>query len=99
MKGYIYSIINTVDGKRYVGQTVNITRRLGDHFRQLKAHKHPNYLLQKAWDTYGEDNFITKYDEFEINEAADLNQKEIDAIKYYNSFADGYNLTPAVNLL
>ena len=36
MKSYIYYIINKVDKKRYVGQTINLEKRLYDHFYELE---------------------------------------------------------------
>ena len=32
MKGYIYQIINKVDGRRYIGQTINLEKRKWVHF-------------------------------------------------------------------
>lgn len=93
MKGYIYQIINKVDGKRYVGQTINLEKRKASHFSKLKTNSHPNYLLQKAWNEWGEENFEFSYEEIEDASPEILNQKEIETIARFNSFIDGYNRT------
>ena len=43
---------------KYVGQSVNIRRRIAEHKRDLKKHVHANDKLQKSWNKYGKDNFI-----------------------------------------
>lgn len=94
MKGYIYQIINKVDGRRYVGQTINLQKRKNTHFSQLRKGTHPNDLLQKAWDDWGEESFSFVYEEYEIEDSNFLNNKEIEYIKKHNSYLDGYNRTP-----
>ena len=93
MIGYIYQIINNITQERYVGQTINLTKRLSDHRNKLKQNKHSNPKLQAAWNKYGIDNFSFNYDEYEIKNTNDLNQLEIDTIKKYDSYYNGYNLT------
>jgi group I intron endonuclease len=56
MKG-IYSILCIATGQRYIGQAVNIKRRLGEHRRKLEKGRHPNYKIQALWDKYGQDLF------------------------------------------
>lgn len=53
----IYKIVNTVNGKSYVGQSQNIKKRIAEHFRLLRANKHNNPRLQHAFNKYGEDAF------------------------------------------
>ena len=93
MIGYIYQIINKVDGKRYVGQTIDLQKRKNTHFNELKRNAHPNPLLQEAWNTWGEENFSFVYEEYEILDEDTLNQKEIETIAKYDSFNNGYNRT------
>lgn len=94
MKGYIYQIINKIDGKRYVGQTIDLQKRKQSHFSELKRNCHPNYLLQDAWNKWGEENFMFVYEEIENATPDILNQKEIDTIAQFDSFNNGYNRTP-----
>ena len=86
MKGYIYSIINKVDGKRYVGQTIDLERRKNTHYSKLRKNEHPNHLLQQAWNDWGEESFKFEYREYEIEDAKELNKLEIEEIKKFNSF-------------
>lgn len=94
MKGYIYQIINKVDGRRYVGQTINLEKRKQTHFSKLRKNQHPNKLLQDAWNEWGEENFSFIYEEVDIKDNNTLNEAEINTISKYNSYLDGYNRTP-----
>ncbi len=83
----IYKITNKINGKCYIGQSVDIERRLNEH-KNCKVDK-PIY---RAFKKYGIDNFT-----FEILEECsqeELNEKEIYYINFYNSTTDGngYNL-------
>ena len=49
----IYEILNTVNGKRYVGSSVNMGKRWGHHRNGLDSQRHNNQKLQRAWNKYG----------------------------------------------
>jgi len=49
----IYEILNTVNGKRYIGSAVNLTRRRREHWAELKRNDHHCKHLQFAWNKYG----------------------------------------------
>ena len=53
----IYKITNLIDGKVYIGQTINYNRRKANHFRKLELGTHANVHLQRAYDKYGRDSF------------------------------------------
>jgi len=53
----IYGIRNMVDGKWYVGQSVQIEVRRECHFSLAKHGKHYNAHLQRAFLKYGKENF------------------------------------------
>jgi group I intron endonuclease len=57
MKSGIYSIRNTVTGKRYVGSAVNLRMRVLHHRDALCRGDHRNVLLQRAWNKYGAEAF------------------------------------------
>lgn len=82
----VYEIVNTVNGKRYIGSSVKIEKRIYEHFRVLSQGKHHSVVLQRAYDKYGRDVFFTSV----VIECAkeDLikhEQKEIDRKSEYNS--------------
>lgn len=84
----IYSFINLVNGKRYVGSSVDLYNRLHEHYHNLKNNKAHNKHFQSAWNKYGEDNFM-----YNIIEFCDENVR-FDREQYYiNSLEPEYNLT------
>lgn len=50
----VYQIYNEETGKRYIGSSIDVERRLKEHKRNLKAHRHSNQHLQNAWNKYQE---------------------------------------------
>ena len=53
----IYCIENSINHKKYIGQSTNIESRWRCHKSELRRNIHGNDYLQKAWNKYGEDNF------------------------------------------
>jgi predicted GIY-YIG superfamily endonuclease len=87
----IYKIENLINGKIYIGQSIDIEKRWSVHKAELNRNYHCNNHLQNAWNKYGEENF-----EFVIIEECDnsqLNEREIYWIDKYGSYINGYNLT------
>lgn len=89
----IYKITNKLNGKMYIGQTVQkLTDRWSDHSRPcIGRHKNGSaiaYAIQK----YGKDNFILE--QIDTAESLEeLNTKEVTYIKALNTLApNGYNL-------
>ena len=93
--GYIYLIINHINGKRYVGQTVNpIHYRWSKHIEEAYGGNKSNSLLHRAIIKYGASNFGINI----LEECADteLNEKEKNYIKKYDTYYThnkGYNMT------
>lgn len=59
MKGqFIYKIINTTNGKFYVGSTTNTRERFRVHRKRLRKNRHHCPHLQAAWNKYGEQAFV-----------------------------------------
>lgn len=88
----IYSIMNKLNNKIYIGQSVDINKRFIKHRTLLNNNKHNNLHLQQAWNKYGENNF--EFSIIEYCEKCDLNGKEKYWINYYNSTNknNGYNI-------
>lgn len=93
MIGYLYHITNTINGKKYIGKTNNIERRISRHFTDLKSGNHHSHKLQRAYDKYGRDAFQVSYEIFlDMTEEA-LSEKEIAEIKKFDAYNNGYNET------
>lgn len=56
----IYKIQNTIDGRMYVGQSVDIESRLKEHFRVLNLGTHGNKFLQRSFAKYGQHAFVSE---------------------------------------
>lgn len=87
MLGVIYKITNLLNGKSYIGQTVDFERRKKDH---LKAKD--NYAIHAAIQKYGQEKFSWEVIEDNIPKEL-LNERESFWIEYYNTYSDGYNET------
>lgn len=90
--GYIYKITNLVNGKAYIGKTTfTIERRFQQHKEDYKKEINKNRPLYKAMNKYGIKNFIIE----EIGNYSDeqLNEKEIEYIKFFDTYYNGYNAT------
>ena len=53
----IYRIKCSGNGKIYIGQTIDLDRRLYDHLWNLRRGTHHNHYLQRAFNKYGENSF------------------------------------------
>lgn len=53
MNSGIYEIVNTVNGKRYVGSAKDFVNRWSVHRSRLKAGNHHNRHLQSSWNKHG----------------------------------------------
>lgn len=53
----VYQIRNTLDGKVYIGSSVNIKKRLQTHRYELKKGIHCSKHMQAAWNKHGGDSF------------------------------------------
>lgn len=69
MQNVIYKIRNLVNGKFYVGSTVDARVRFQAHKRRLRKGTHQSPHLQAAWNKYGEDCF--KFEVVEVVENRD----------------------------
>lgn len=91
----IYKITNQINGKSYIGQSINIEKRWHEH--QLTANNedfygHTRMPLYPALKKYGISNFI--FEVIEECKIEELDDKEIYWIAYYDTTnpSKGYNL-------
>lgn len=92
--GYIYKITNKVNGKIYIGQTMqSVEKRFKEHINAAKTKYSGNrYALQHAILKYGEDAFTIEV----LGEYPEelLDEMEIMFIQEFNSLKpNGYNIT------
>lgn len=73
----IYKIINTINGKFYIGSSKNIQSRFHAHKSLLKYNKHGNKHLQAAWNKYGTESF-----KFEIYKEVESNNLLLEEQRY-----------------
>ena len=89
-KKYIYQIRNKINGKCYIGQSVNPQRRFLEHTRKSS---NSNLKVIRSVQKYGRENFelnILYYGE-------DYNEKERYYIQFFDSIKNGYNIAPGGN--
>jgi len=89
--GCIYLITNLINGKVYVGQTLNYKDRMKKH---EKSGKNPKYYFPYAISKHGWENFTKEILIDDVPEE-DLDNLEINYIAFYDSFnrEKGYNCT------
>ena len=88
---YCYCIANN---KGYVGQTINLYRRIvKNHIKDLRNNQHKNKSWQYSWNKYCEENFIwVILEQCENNEM--MNDREQFWIKELNTLEpQGFNMT------
>lgn len=89
----IYRIVCFATGNVYVGQSKHTQKRRAAHFQKLRNRTHHSAKLQAAFNKYGEGSFYFEIIERDIAVEA-INEREICWIAFYDSFNNGYNMTP-----
>ena len=85
--GYIYKITNKINGKCYIGATMDFKRRVRDY--KSVGNDSP---IHRAMNEYGYENFT--FENLERFPREHLEKREITWIAAYNTFAgEGYNMT------
>jgi group I intron endonuclease len=90
----IYIIINKINGKIYIGSSVNLKTREREHFRSLKNNKHHSQHLQYAYNHYGKESFKFGIIEYVSKDKELLLKREQYWLDYYQSYDMnyGYNI-------
>jgi group I intron endonuclease len=87
---FVYLITNTINGKRYVGQT---KQTLANRWSMHVAKNHCRYL-HNAIQKYGRENFIIEA-LFDVLNKELANEFEIEYIERYKTmYPNGYNILP-----
>ena len=87
----IYCITNLINKNIYLGSTNNFEKRKKQHLRDLRANRHHNIHLQRAYNLYGKNSF--KFEILEQCKEEDLltlEQKYLD--KYFDNGKNCYNI-------
>lgn len=92
MRGFIYKITNIINGKSYIGQTIqDVKDRFYQHCATKCSKAVLNMAIHRAIEKYGKSNFTIEV--IEEIDSTNLNDREKYWIKYYNSYNNGYNST------
>jgi len=89
--GGVYKIVNTIDGKIYVGSCLWFAKRYSQHKSDLIKNKHCNQKLQNAVNKHGIENF--RFELLETCQTENVTEREqfwLDVLKPYS--AQGYNV-------
>ena len=89
----IYKYENKINHHIYIGQSIDINKRLREHLFHAKTEtsEEYNYPIHAAIRKYGIENFDVQI--IEIIDKKLLNEREQYWIKYYDSYHNGYNCT------
>ncbi len=72
-----------IDDILYIGETINISRRLHEHMKDLKNHQHSNKILQSAYNKYNDMNYVYCYVLYKYsNKALRFNKKIVEDYSY-----------------
>lgn len=92
MQGFIYIITNTINGKQYVGQTIqSINKRFNRHCQYYGSEAENRMAIKLAIHKYGRKNFTIKV--LEQCDVELLNEREIYYIEKFDTYNSGYNST------
>jgi group I intron endonuclease len=95
----VYQIRNISNNKIFVGSSTNLAAIWNRQKFQLNFGSHPNTVLQKEWNEYGQENFVFEIiseikqdDEKQINYQKELKSLEAMFIEELQPFGkNGYN--------
>lgn len=93
----IYKIVNTLNGKFYLGSSKNIEKRFKKHLKDASKQRHNSIHFQRAYGKYGSNVFILeiiKILNFDISEKDLLNEEQfyLDSLTPWNDEI-GYNIS------
>jgi group I intron endonuclease len=79
-----------LDGKSYIGSSINIEKRFKEHRKNLRNGYHVNVHLQEAWNEHGADSFV--FLTLMLRAHEDLDKFEQQFIDQYGCVESGFNI-------
>lgn len=76
----IYRITLVRDGRCYIGSTVDIRRRWGEHRKSLRAGTHHSKYMQRCYTKYGENALI--FEILEICDITDMTDEQVSGLLF-----------------
>jgi hypothetical protein len=89
--GYVYTIYNEKNFRRYVDKTDDLNKAIKLHFDLLKGADHYCHRLQSDYLLYGEDCFKVSYKAIRYEKDKELESLKEEEIKRFRSNVLGYN--------
>lgn len=71
----IYHLTNVLTGRRYIGSSVDLDKRLAAHFNRLRHNTHQNKELQRDFNEIGEGGFTSGFLEIVYDKALLFNRE------------------------
>lgn len=99
----IYQVKNTLNGRMFLGSSLNLEGPLNRHKFMLKIGSHTNKSLQNDWNEFGAENFVFEILEevnvvdspnFNLND--ELTLLEMIWLEKLNPVENGYNLNTRI---
>lgn len=91
----IYKIVNKHNGYTYVGQSIDIDRRLREHRQFFNRPAPQGSRIYRAFHKYGEDSFL--FEIIEETSVEELNDRETKWISFYTKQGLSYNIHKECN--
>lgn len=87
----VYKIINKINGKMYIGSSINLKKRKTDHFKPYRINRLKHLPIYEAMIEFGRDNF--KFEVIEECSEKDLLERENYYLDKYKTYENGYNVS------
>ena len=88
----IYIIENSINNKKYIGKTINIKKRMSNHFSKTASKRDKGKVLYKAMKKHGPENFSYRVLEDRLSDS-EWPSREVYWIEVYSSMIpNGYNM-------
>jgi group I intron endonuclease len=91
----VYRLKNIADGACYVGSSKRVKKRISDHFCLLSQNRHPNYILQEAYNKYGREAFSGEVEVVceDPKDLASIEEMFLQGLAVFNGTEKLYNIS------